>query len=77
VERQLPSVACNRGRVERRPDPTARRFKIVPPTPAGRAAPARANAILGTPPPVLLALSPADLAALDRIAAALVADADT
>ncbi|WNI15414.1 MarR family winged helix-turn-helix transcriptional regulator [Actinacidiphila sp. ITFR-21] len=62
-----------RGLVERRQHPTDRRFKIVSATPEGHRAAARANAILGTPPPALLALSPADLAALDRITTALAA----
>ncbi|WP_225844710.1 MarR family winged helix-turn-helix transcriptional regulator [Streptomyces sp. HPF1205] len=62
-----------RGLVERNPHPTDRRSKIVSATPAGLEAAARANAILGTPPPALLALPAEDLAALDRIAAALAA----
>jgi DNA-binding MarR family transcriptional regulator len=63
-----------RGLVERRQHPTDRRCKIVSATEAGLAAAARANAILGNPPPALLALSPADLADLDRITSALAAD---
>jgi DNA-binding MarR family transcriptional regulator len=63
-----------RGLVERNEHPTDRRCKIVSATPAGREAADRANAILGTPPPALLDLPPADLAALDRIAAALAAE---
>ncbi|WP_329179125.1 MarR family winged helix-turn-helix transcriptional regulator [Streptomyces sp. NBC_01477] len=62
-----------RGLVERTQHPTDRRSKIVSATPAGLATAARANAILGTPPPALLGLSAADLAALDRITAALAA----
>jgi DNA-binding MarR family transcriptional regulator len=60
-----------RGLVERRQHPTDRRCKIVSVTPEGRTAAEHANAILGTPPPALLNLPPADLAALDRIAEAL------
>jgi DNA-binding MarR family transcriptional regulator len=63
-----------RGLVERRQHPADRRSKIVSATPAGQEAAARANAILGTPPPVLLTLSPADLATLERISAALTAE---
>jgi DNA-binding MarR family transcriptional regulator len=62
-----------RGLVERRRHPADRRCKIVSATPAGQEAAARANTILGTLPPALLTLSPADLAALDRIAAVLTA----
>lgn len=62
-----------RGLVQRTQDPADRRSKIVSATPAGLAAAARANAILGTPPPALLALPPDDLAALDRITAGLAA----
>ncbi len=63
-----------RGLVERRQDPRDRRCKIVSATPAGHAAAARANAILGVPPPALAALPAADLAALDRIVAVLMAE---
>ncbi|WP_328913439.1 MULTISPECIES: MarR family winged helix-turn-helix transcriptional regulator [unclassified Streptomyces] len=62
---------AKRGLVERHPDPTDRRGKIVRATSEGRAAAARAEAILGTPPPALTRLSAADLAELDRIAAIL------
>jgi DNA-binding MarR family transcriptional regulator len=62
---------AKRGLVERHQHPTDRRSKIVTATPAGHAVADRANAILGTPPDALRALPPADLAALDRIAAAL------
>jgi DNA-binding MarR family transcriptional regulator len=62
-----------RGLVERRPHPTDRRCKIVSATPEGRDTAARAEAILGTPPPALLNLPPADLTALDRITADLTA----
>jgi DNA-binding MarR family transcriptional regulator len=65
-----------RGLAERHPHPDDRRAKLVSATPAGHAAAARANAILGTPPTALRTLSPADLAALDRIAAALMAVPD-
>ncbi|QXJ25145.1 MarR family transcriptional regulator [Actinomadura graeca] len=63
-----------RGLVERTPNRADRRSKIVSVTPAGRAAAAEAQRILDTPPPALYALSPEDLAALDRIAARLVAE---
>lgn len=63
-----------RGLVERHPHPDDRRAKIVSATPEGHAAADRANAILGTTPPVLRTLSPEDLAALDRIAAVLAAE---
>lgn len=62
-----------RGLVERRQHPTDRRCKIVSATAAGLATAARANAILGNPPPDLLTLPAADLAALDRITSALAA----
>jgi DNA-binding MarR family transcriptional regulator len=62
-----------RGLVERHQHPTDRRCKIVTATPEGLATAARANAILGTPPPALKSLSPEDLATLDRITAALTA----
>lgn len=63
-----------RGLVERNPDPSDRRGKIVTVTAAGAAAAARADAILSTPPPALAALAADDLATLDRITAALVSD---
>lgn len=62
-----------RGLVERHQHPTDRRAKIVSATEKGRAAAARANAILGNAPPALAALPADDLAALDRIVAELVA----
>jgi DNA-binding MarR family transcriptional regulator len=62
-----------RGLVERTQHPTDRRCKIVSATAAGRATADRANAILGNPPPALLALSAADLADLERITSALAA----
>ncbi|WP_327291219.1 MarR family winged helix-turn-helix transcriptional regulator [Streptomyces sp. NBC_01198] len=60
-----------RGLVERRQHPTDRRCKIVSATAEGLAVADRANAILGNPPPALLALPAADLAALERITSAL------
>ncbi|MCL2554358.1 MAG: MarR family transcriptional regulator [Actinomycetia bacterium] len=63
-----------RGLVERNPDPSDRRGKIVTVTADGAAAAARADAILSTPPPALLGLPAEDLAALDRITSALVVD---
>ncbi|MEH6375219.1 MarR family transcriptional regulator [Streptomyces sp. KLMMK] len=62
---------AGRGLVERTANPADRRSKIVSATPAGHEAAARAEAILGTPPPALLALPPEDLAALARITARL------
>jgi DNA-binding MarR family transcriptional regulator len=62
-----------RGLVERRLHPTDRRCKIVSATRQGHSVAARANTILGTPPPALQALPPEDLAALDRIMRALTA----
>lgn len=60
-----------RGLVRREEHPTDRRAKVVTATPEGLAAAARANAILGAPPPALLALPPEDLATLERISAKL------
>lgn len=63
-----------RGLVQRKPHPTDRRAKLVELTASGRAAAARANATLDEPPPTMLDLPDADLAAvlrvLDRLAAA-------
>ncbi|MGH3240737.1 MAG: MarR family winged helix-turn-helix transcriptional regulator [Spirillospora sp.] len=65
-----------RGLVERSPNPADRRSKIVTVTAAGRAAAARAEAILDTPPASLHDLPAEDLAVLDRVAARLVAIED-
>ena len=62
-----------RGLVERREDAADRRRKIVAATPAGRQAARRAEKILRTPPAELTSLPAGDLAALDRILAAVVA----
>ncbi|MGK5548376.1 MarR family winged helix-turn-helix transcriptional regulator [Streptomyces sp. URMC 127] len=62
-----------RGLVERTANPADRRSKIVSATAAGREAAARAERILGTPPPALLSLPPEDLAELERITAKLAA----
>ncbi|MEE4544398.1 MarR family transcriptional regulator [Streptomyces sp. V4-01] len=64
---------ARRGLVERHQHPADRRCKIVTATAEGRATAARADAILGTPPPSLRTLTPDDLAALDRITSALAA----
>lgn len=64
---------ARQGLVDRTANPADRRSKIVSVTEAGRAAADRANSILGTPPPALLALPEEELAALDRIMARLVA----
>jgi DNA-binding MarR family transcriptional regulator len=55
----------------REPHPDDRRSRVVTLTPAGREAAALALRILGEPPETVLALPPADLAALDRILARL------
>jgi DNA-binding MarR family transcriptional regulator len=60
-----------RGMVERATHPGDRRAKIVTITPAGAEAAALAERILGEPPAPLLSLEPDDLAALDRIVAAI------
>ncbi|CAM5552325.1 MarR family winged helix-turn-helix transcriptional regulator [Streptomyces abikoensis] len=60
-----------RGLVERTANPADRRSKIVSVTAAGREAAARAERILGTPPPALLSLPPEDLAELERITSRL------
>jgi DNA-binding MarR family transcriptional regulator len=51
----------------RRPHPTDRRAKVVEATRKGKEMARRADAILGTPPPALSALSTEDLQALRRI----------
>jgi DNA-binding MarR family transcriptional regulator len=51
----------------RRPHPTDRRAKVVEATRKGKEMARRADAILGTPPPALSALSTDDLEALRRI----------
>jgi DNA-binding MarR family transcriptional regulator len=61
------------GLVERAPHPDDRRRKLVSLTPAGLKVAVKADAILAEPPPALLALSPADLAQLDRLLAPLAA----
>jgi DNA-binding MarR family transcriptional regulator len=55
------------GLVRRRPHPTDRRAKVVEATLKGKEMARRADAILGTPPPALSALSTDDLEALRRI----------
>jgi DNA-binding MarR family transcriptional regulator len=55
------------GLVRRRPHPTDRRAKVVEATRKGKDMARRADAILGTPPPALSALSADDLEALRRI----------
>ncbi|MCC5579742.1 MarR family transcriptional regulator [Microtetraspora sp. AC03309] len=62
-----------RGLVERAPHPEDRRAKIVSITPEGVTAAELAERILGEPPSALLALDPADLDALDRVIARLLA----
>ncbi|MEU8269541.1 MarR family transcriptional regulator [Sphaerisporangium sp. NPDC049002] len=60
-----------RGLVVRDVHPDDRRQKVVTMTAEGEKAAVVADAILGEPPPPLLDLGPADLAALDRIITAL------
>jgi DNA-binding MarR family transcriptional regulator len=55
------------GLVRRQPHPSDRRAKVVEATRKGREMARRADAILGTPPPALSALSADDLEALRRI----------
>ncbi|CAO5247061.1 MarR family winged helix-turn-helix transcriptional regulator [Frankia sp. AgKG'84/4] len=57
-------------------DPDDRRRRVVELTDAGRDTAHRAERLLNDPPEVLLHLSPADLATLDRITDALAGDAD-
>ncbi|MEA2443357.1 MAG: hypothetical protein QOJ12_649 [Thermoleophilales bacterium] len=56
-----------RGLVQRNPHPDDRRAKLVALTPAGRAAAARADAILDEPPAALRDAPAEDLAALLRV----------
>lgn len=63
-----------RGLVKRRPHPDDRRRKIVTVTPAGLRVARTAENILRRPPAALLALSGAELAELDRMLSAVVAD---
>jgi DNA-binding MarR family transcriptional regulator len=56
----------------RRPHPSDRRAKVVEATRKGKEMARRADAILGTPPPALSALSADDLDALRRIMGSLV-----
>ncbi|MEV4891276.1 MarR family transcriptional regulator [Nonomuraea sp. NPDC055795] len=60
-----------RGYVTRSVSPDDRRSKIVTLTPEGTAAAEAAERILARPPRSMLALDPADLAALDRIMTSL------
>lgn len=55
------------GLARRRPHPTDRRAKVVEATRKGKGMARRADAILGTPPPGLSALSQDDLLSLKRI----------
>lgn len=57
------------GLVRRRPHPTDRRAKLVEATRKGKDMARRADAILGTPPPALSALSADDLRTLRRVLA--------
>lgn len=59
------------GLVRRRPHPTDRRTKMVEATRKGKNIASRANAILGTPPEALSALSTEDLKALRRVLASI------
>ncbi|MGA5760784.1 MarR family winged helix-turn-helix transcriptional regulator [Nonomuraea bangladeshensis] len=61
----------SRGYVRRTVHPGDRRHRIVTLTEAGRAAAERADRILARPPDALAALSADDLAALDRVMAAV------
>jgi DNA-binding MarR family transcriptional regulator len=60
-----------RGLVERRPNPSDNRSKLVHLTDAGMVAATTAQRILTSPPPALTALDAVDLAALTRILATL------
>ncbi len=60
-----------RGLVRRTPHPVDRRAKLVTLTPAGAAAAARSEEILGVPPPALATMDSAELAVLERLVARL------
>ena len=57
----------SQGLARRRPHPTDRRAKVVEATRKGKDLARKADAILGTPPPALSALSTEDLETLRRI----------
>jgi DNA-binding MarR family transcriptional regulator len=65
-----------KGLVERTPHPTDRRAKMLVVTPAGRRVAQKAERMIAEPPAALRALPAEDLAALDRIVAALLAAQD-
>jgi DNA-binding MarR family transcriptional regulator len=77
VDRPYATVLVNQleeiGLVERTPDPTDRRRKVVALTAAGRRAMREARDVLTTPPPQLAELDRADLKRLGAILAKLVA----
>jgi DNA-binding MarR family transcriptional regulator len=64
------------GLVRRRAHPTDRRAKVVEATKKGKDIARKANEVLGTPPPALRALDPADLKELGRILGVVLASAD-
>lgn len=59
----------SQGLVRRLPHPSDRRTRMVKATPKGKQFAARADEILGTPPPALNDLSPKDLETLVRVLA--------
>lgn len=59
----------SQGLVRRLPHPSDRRTRMVKATPKGKQVAARADEILGTPPPALNDLSPKDLETLVRVLA--------
>lgn len=63
-----------RGLVERIPNPSDRRSKLVRATDEGMAAAAEAERILGTPPAAMYDLPPDDIAALERIVTRLLGE---
>jgi DNA-binding MarR family transcriptional regulator len=60
-----------RGLVRRTPHPTNGRMKLVALTPAGKRMVIRLAAVPDAPPPCFAALSPADLAAVQRVVEAI------